>query len=240
MAAFGLAHYNRYALTGDESSRTRFLQVAEWFARAEDGRFTYTFDWIGIPAPWISCMAQGEGISVLTRAYSITGEDRYLTRAIQAAFPFACSVAEGGVRSVIDGQNDFLEEFPMRQPFHVLNGFLYALVGALDLIKLEPSVADDIGLSSLIATLERQWQRWDLGYWSAYDLHASKRARRNAATVSYHRLHVTQMRYLGTLLGSGPLLACADRWARYYHSPLRRVRALYDKIQFRLEEPAAR
>jgi hypothetical protein len=241
VAGYALAHWNRFMATGNEENRDVFLRMAEWFAGKEDARWTYAYDWIGLQAPWISCMAQGQGISVLTRAYATSREQRYLVAARRAAGPFALPISAGGVRSCIDGSRDFLEEFPTREtPMHVLNGFLFALIGILDLATHDPAAIDTTGFTELQSTLEECWPLWDLSYWSAYDLLTSSRGRRNAATVSYHRLHVGQMQYLASKLGSESLRDCAQRWDAYYHSRSKRLLACEAKIRFRLEEPAPR
>lgn len=237
IAAYALAHYNRLVTQGSLDSRSTFLQMADWFLREQDALWRYDFDWGSLKGPWISAMAQGEAISVLTRAYRLTGDERYLKQAIRAVAPLTLPIDQGGVRSRIDGFLDFVEEYPTTPPQHTLNGFLYTLIGLLDLSAIEPSIEGQVGLSSLIHTLETKWKSWDLGYWSSYDLHVTKSGRRNAATVSYHSLHVAQVGYLAERVDSAPLRACHTRWAGFAQSPANRVRALATKILYRLEEP---
>lgn len=239
IAAFALAHFNQYISDGNPNSRNTFLSMADWFLKSEDGLWKYNFDWGDLKAPWISGMAQGEGISVLVRAYLLTENAKYLDKAFQAIYPFSLSVENGGVRSKLDGKWDFLEEYPSKRPSHTLNGFLYALVGIKDLIDIEPDIESQTGFSELIDTLSNQWFRWDLSTWSAYDLQRSPSGKANFATVSYHKIHIALMRYLGTQLNEPQLQKCSNKWLGDYMSLLKRVRALWGKISYRLELPAS-
>ena len=130
IAAYAFAHFNRYRETGEEKSRHIFFQMAEWFMRSDNAIWFYQFDMDDLKAPWISCMAQGEGISVLTRAYRLSQDNRYLSQAKKAVSIFKVPIEDGGVRSLIENQYPFLEEYPsIMCPRHTLNGFLYAIIG---------------------------------------------------------------------------------------------------------------
>lgn len=240
IAAFGLAHWNRFSVAGNDADRETFLRAANWFMESDDARWCYHFDWGELQAPWISCMAQGEGISILTRAYTLTGDARFVEQALRAAEPFAIAVHDGGVRSRIDGRWEFLEEYPVAQPAHTLNGFLYALVGICELERVSPGAAAGAGLEPLVATLASQWHRWDLGYWSAYDLHLARGASRNAATVAYHNIHISLLSHLAVQFASPELKACAAAWDGYTRSLPNRIRALASKIRYRVYSPASR
>jgi hypothetical protein len=117
------------------------MRAARWLAKHEraDGGIPYLFDvdGAGVPmvAPWISCIAQGQAISELMRAYQLTGSATYLHAARHALNPFLHTVP-GGLTSWWDGvggSHRWYEEYPAAQPPHVLNGFMFALVGLHDL-----------------------------------------------------------------------------------------------------------
>ncbi|NEP01158.1 MAG: D-glucuronyl C5-epimerase [Symploca sp. SIO2E9] len=240
IAAYALAHFNRYFNNHNQTSHDIFLQMADWFMKSEDGIWRYLFNWNDLKAPWISCMSQGEGISVLTRAYWLTKNDKYLQQAIKATAPFSLYICEGGVRSKIDGKWEFLEEYPSSSPTHTLNGFLYTLIGILDLSEFYPQTIHETGLNELLKTLSSQWQLWDLSYWSAYDLHLSKSRLRNYVTVSYHKIHISLVRYLYSRFEDLELKECFETWLDYYNSPINRVRALAAKVKYRMEVPPSR
>jgi heparosan-N-sulfate-glucuronate 5-epimerase len=239
IAAYALAHFNRHHRISDDVSRREFLRAADWFASAKKGEWLYHFDWMDLKAPWLSCMAQGEGISVLTRAYRLTSAERYLDQARQAARTFTIPVGAGGVRSRL-GNDDFLEEYPTSNPAHVLNGFLYALIGIHDLMRIDASVADELGFKDLVATLQSNVMKWDLEYWSAYDLSSGPGGRRNATTLAYHDLQIAQLDYLGLVLDSSELRRVADRWTSQRQVLPYRIRALSSKLLYRFLVPAQR
>lgn len=239
VAAFALSHYNRFA-RGQYESLAPFLQMADWFLAQRDGRFEYMFTMKGLRAPWISGMAQGEAMSVLTRAHELSPEKGYLEHAMRAARPLDLNIEKGGVRSKIAGQWDFLEEHPTVSPPHTLNGFLYAMVGILDLIDLEPSMKRFLGFGDLMETISRKWQLWDINGWSAYDLERAKGGRRNPATINYHEIHIALTRYIGEVTDRAELLECSRAWTKNKEQALNRLKAVVGKIRYRSQVPAER
>jgi len=238
VAAYALAHFNRYWRTHDETSRAEFFKAAEWFMRAPEGLWTYDYPWLDLEPPWLSAMAQGEGISVLVRAWALSREERFLAQAKRALVPFTRPLADGGVRSTLDDGSPFLEEYPTRDSVHVLNGFLFALIGLVDLNRVAPAEVAAVDLDALLATLERHLDAWDAGFWSLYDLSHQRTGRPNFATVSYHNLHVAQLTYLGHMTERPRLRQVASHWDACAHRLRCRLRAFWGKVQYRLWEPS--
>ena len=239
IAAYALAHYNRYLRTGQEVHRRTFFRMADWFLQAPEGRWVYTYPWGDLTPPWISAMAQGEGISVLVRAWVLSGDERYLAKARQALQPLLLPLEQGGVRSALEDGSPFLEEYPTRPPDHVLNGFLYALIGLVDLQQVRADWVAPVDLEALLDTLERHLDWWDTGFWSVYDLGYRRTGVPNLVTVSYHNLHITQLTFLGLRTNRPQLVAVAKRWATYARRPLYRWRAFLGKVRYRLLYPGA-
>jgi heparosan-N-sulfate-glucuronate 5-epimerase len=88
VASFGLANWNRYRQQGSEDCRSAFMKCAEWFMKFEEGRFVYRYDMLDLKAPWMAGIAQGQGISLLTRAYLLTRNPGFLAQAQKALLPF--------------------------------------------------------------------------------------------------------------------------------------------------------
>ena len=237
IAAYALAHFNRYERTRDEESKAAFFKAVEWFMRAPDARWAYPFPWLDLRPPWLSAMAQGEGISVLVRAWVLTHQQRYLTQAQRALEPLIQPIEAGGVRSSLDDGRPFLEEYPTQTPDHVLNGFLYALIGLLDLARVVPSAVAPVGLDALLDSLEQHLAAWDAGFWSLYDLGYRRTGRPNLATVSYHNLHVTQLTFVGRVTQRRRLVQMAERWAQDARRLACRLRAFGAKVRYRVQEP---
>jgi len=241
IAAYALAHYNSYIDSRDQKHKETFLKAANWFLKSKDGRWVYNFDWGKLHAPWISAMAQGEGISVLVRAWALTKEQKYLDQAIKACHPMSMPISEGGVLSRLKDGTPFLEEYPVEKPVHVLNGFMYAIIGLVDMERITKSrISSCLRVDELIAGLEKHIDDWDIGYWSAYDLSTNKIGVRNAVTVSYHRLHTTQLLFLGEWSKSEALLKKAEIWRRYEQKLSNRMKAFIVKMIYRMMEKAQR
>jgi len=234
IASYALAHYNRYLETKNEEHKAVFMKAADWFMESPDGIWSYEFDWGELKAPWISAMAQGEGISVLVRAWHLSGDERYLERALMATEPFSREISAGGVLAYLDGRDPFLEEYPTSNPSHVLNGFLFAVIGLADIERIaNRTLPADLGAGRWVDVLGRRLHEWDLGFWSAYDLSLAGHRLRNPTTVSYHRLHISQLRYLGEYARSSVLLNTAEKWDRYRRRFLSRIRAMLMKLAYR-------
>ena len=241
VAAYGLAHYNRYVESRSERELAVFLKTADWFANFPDAQWRYEFDWGALRAPWISAMAQGEGMSVLVRAWRVTQNELYLQRAMQAARVFQRHVNDGGVLSFLDDGTPFLEEYPTAKPAHVLNGFLYSLIGIIDMQHIANEMPVSVAFfNDLFSGLEKHITDWDLGYWSAYDLFAGRFDMRNPATANYHNLHITQLEFIEQWRSSEAIAATVNRWKRYKNRTVYRLRAMTGKILFRTMQKAQR
>jgi hypothetical protein len=182
-------------------------------------------------------MAQGEGASLLVRVHSETGEERYAEAARRALGPLGRTAGERGASAPLDGAL-VPEEYPTSPPSLVLNGMIFGLWGLRDVaVALGDSEADSAfqaGVDALAGSIER----WDTGWWSAYDLHPHRV--RNVASLGYHVLHIAQLEALHALAPRPQLAETAGRWARYAESRANQARAWGGKIAFRLAVPRNR
>ena len=241
IAQYGLGNYNRWKKSADPSSRANFLLVADWLAnhleRNAQGLtvWNHHFDWeyrSTLKAPWYSGLAQGQGVSVLVRAYQESKDDRYLDAARGAFAAFQHSIDRGGV-AFVDGSNDlWFEEYIVSPPTHILNGFIWALWGIYDysLATLDTEAQDLF--SRGVRTLVHNLDRYDLGFWSLYEQSGTRLPM--IASWFYHRLHIVQLRVMRQLTGEQKFADFADRWEGYTHSRLNRARALCYKSAFKL------
>ena len=184
--------------------------------------------------PWLSSMAQGEGASLLVRMYAETGQERYAEAARRALLPLAVDSADGGVRALLQGR-PFPEEYPTSPPSFVLNGAMFAMWGLHD---VGVGLGDGDALSNFQASVDMlasNIHRWDLGYWSQYDLFKHPLA--NISSSFYHDLHINQLRVMHQLAPRPALAAMADRWDADTRSAANRRRALAHKALFRLVVP---
>lgn len=232
IAGYALALWNvRDGWT--DGDRSNFMACADWFAAQQDARFEYRFDGAGLKAPWLSCIAQGQGMSVLVRAWLLTKREAYLDQASLAAKWLLRPVSDGGLLDRLPDGSWFFEEYPGSYP-HVLNGCLHALVGIDDLARARP-LDGPLGeaAAEVMKALSANLDAWDIGGWSTYDFAPGSRTA-NLNTVNYHAVHVA---LLGHVAGGDPVLTrYAETWRRTLASPRSRLVAMIRKIRYRLAE----
>src|SRR6185312_2264226 len=232
-AQWGLGCYERY-LHGDgdvwlDSARKcgDYLMEIQRQGGPLDGGLFHAFPMLHtfpLQPPWMSAMAQGEVASLLVRLQLATGEARYGDAARRAIKAMLVPVAEGGTLAEVDGL-PFVEEYPTPQPSCVLNGAIFAIWGLYDV---------GVGLGSADALAELM-PRYDLGYWSSYDLYPHPLA--NIASGAYHLLHIRQLTALNRLRPDARFETAIDRFNRYRDSAWDRRRAFAAKVAFRLRVP---
>jgi heparosan-N-sulfate-glucuronate 5-epimerase len=222
------------------------VAVVEWLERSADdhGLLAYRFPMphtFPLEAPWYSCLSQGEAGSLLVRAAQALGRPQLLELADQmveplldADSPLVVATPEGPV----------LQEYPTDPPSHVLNGWITALFGLYDVAQAhrDPTptahaagTAFEAGTAALAARLPRYRTSFR---WSLYDLYPHPLP--NTASVSYHRLHVAQLRELHTLAGLDAFSATAEAWERSLSSPPALLVGFVRKVAFRVVRPRSR
>ena len=213
IAEYGLGAWARYRTSLRPELRDCFLVQADWFVAAlrTDLGFglwlhEFAFPVYHLKSPWVSAMAQGLGISVLLRAFELTGQHSYLESATNAFGAFSRGIEEGGV-SCEDKGYLWLEEFPTDPPSHVLNGFVFALWGILDFLRV--TGRDDARRlwSMGLVTLRENLARYEMGCWSRYDLLS-----RHIASAYYHQVHVQQLETLASQTGDSVFRDFHRRW----------------------------
>ena len=238
IAAYALANWNRWAASHSPVARERFEASCGWFAAQPDGAFRHDFALAGMPPGWLSCIAQGEGISVLVRGYSLSGDAALADQARAAARWLETAVAEGGLRDQLPDGGPFLEEYPGTQYRHVLNGCLYALVGLDDLASagLDPSGAAVRLRDGVLASIERNLASWEIGDWTTYDFRppAKRGERANPNTLTYQAVHWILLHHLATRCDRPALATAAARWRAAAGSFAARANALRGKLAYRL------
>ena len=141
IAQWGLGNYNHFCQGQCDEPRKKFLAASDWLCAHLElnslGSWVWNhyFDWeyrSPLKAPWYSALAQGQGISLLVRAYRETGAAAYLEAAERAFTSFLKSTREGGVTFTDARGNLWFEEYIVSPPTHILNGFIWAAWGVYD------------------------------------------------------------------------------------------------------------
>jgi hypothetical protein len=241
VAQWGLGNYNLLRQTGHPSRRDKVVRCADWLLATLDQNssgvwvWSHHFDWEyrdTLRAPWYSGLAQGQAISLLLRAHLETGNPNYLGAARDAFKAFERAVDDGGV-AFTDMRGDWwIEEYIVRPPTHILNGFVWALWGVYDMFLATGENAHRVLYERGVKTLEHNLQVYDTGFWSLYEQSGTRL--KMLASPFYHRLHIVQLRVMHRLTGSEVFAKVADRWEQYRASRLNRTRAILYKGAFKL------
>jgi hypothetical protein len=241
IAQYGLGNYNLWRRTADPERRLKFFLIADWLVSHLECNshgiavWNHRFDWEYrdlLRAPWYSALAQGQGISVLVRAYKESGDSRYLDAARQAFASFQRPIAQGGVAFTDECGDLWFEEYIVNPPTHILNGFIWALWGVYDyLLSTRDASAQEL-FSRGVRTLLHNLERYDLGFWSLYEQSGTRLPM--VASQFYHRLHIVQLRIMHRLTAEEAFARVADRWESYTTSRAKRTRALIYKAAFKL------
>ncbi len=205
---YGLAAYDLYLMSGkkDNDSLAKVLSCADWGLsnQLSDGSWV-TFKYENPDSPF-SSMAQGEGISLLVRAYIETDEKKYLDAALRAKYFMLTSIDNGGTTKYI-GDDVYFYECPA-DPL-ILNGWIFSIWGIFDLYKLTRDTELKKIMDRTLSTLERDLPSYDLGYWSKYE------DKNRIASPFYHKLHIAQLNVMYNLTGKEIYKSYAEKWANY-------------------------
>ncbi len=185
-----------------------------------------------LKAPWYSGLAQGQGLSLLLRAHSESGENKYLEAAEQAFISLTKPISEGGVLFEDEERNLWIEEYLVDPPTHILNGFMWALWGVFDFWLATGRDSARQIFDRGVTTLLRNLSRFDTGYWSLYEQSGTRL--KMLASPFYHRLHIVQLRVMENLTGDRSFAEVANRWDGYANRRTNRTRALVEKSVFKL------
>ncbi len=203
----------------------QFLDAADWLVGSQDSNG-------GWPVPakrsladrqltlrpgWYSAMGQGHAMSVLTRAYFLTKNDKYLKSAEKAIGLFSVEASAGGVRNLFMGLHPWYEEYPTSPGTFVLNGFIYSLIGLYDLKKIGANSNAGQLYEQGLKSLKIMLPLYDTGSGSVYDLrHVSlRKISPNLARWDYHVLHIYQLMWMYSLEGEEMFKSYAERWIKY-------------------------
>jgi len=204
--------------TGADAARSIFLATSDWLVRNQesDGRWLYRFRFAGQPDPWWSGMAEGVAMSLLLRAYQVTGRQAYLAAATSALTTMTRPISEGGV--VDDsGGSLWIEEYLPPYSLHTLNGMLFAIEGVREyaLVTGDPT-ATRIAARAL-QTVVSWLPRFDSGSWTYYNQAPTtangKAVPGKPATFHYHLIQLGELRHFYLLTGDPILLHYIQRWA---------------------------
>ena len=231
----GDGYFDNLTLSSVAPHLRMFLRSADWFVRHQDERGGWAVPVerrladgrLRLAPGWYSAMAQGQAMSVLTRAYVMTGDQKYLDVARRATALFDVPSANGGVLALLFNL-PWYEEYPTVPATFVLNGFIYALVGLYDLSfavaegrakRREDRTAERLYAAG-VESLHRLLPIYDTGTGSLYDLRHMTlsdggRQPPHRARSDYHVTHIIQLLVMATIDDDPVIRSTAERWFGY-------------------------
>jgi hypothetical protein len=223
---YGLGAYDLYLASGKTDDRylRKFTQCAKWAANNQEPTGAWNNFFFKYPQHPYGAMAQGEGASLLLRAYVETGEERFLASARQAIDFMLKPVSQGGTSDGV-----ILLEYTHLAA--VMNGWIFAWWGLYDFV----TVTQDKGIykdwmEKSCKALEEHLPIFSNSYWSMYDLAG------HIASPFYHHLHIAQMQAMYQLTGHEIFMQYDKCWQRNEGSRLDFVRAFVKKTWQKLRE----
>lgn len=240
VSLYALSQYNNLVEKHEEKCENDFLTHAAWLSdnlveKGHYGVWYYNFRWVSpgyvCNPPWVSSMAQGLGISVLVRAWSITHHQKYMRAAEKAAASFDVPVSQGGIL-VTDERGEWYEEFACQKKAHVLNGFVFALIGVYELYECSKNEKFREIFDRGVKTLKEHLRDFELNLlffkWSRYDnrflLYSGDK---------YHQIHIKQLEELYAITKEEVFHQYSTRWKSYvtrYGQPSSRGKTLFTAV----------
>lgn len=222
---YGLGAYDLYLLEKKELFLDKFDICVEWAISNQGNDGSWNNFFYNQPYAPYSSMAQGEGASLLIRAYKEFKNERYLLAANRAIEFMLKPLEKGGTAEYINDEV-FLKEFT-NKPI-VLNGWIFSLFGLYDYLKIDNAPEKMSIYNRSILTLINHIKHFDNGYWSKYDLG------NKLSSPFYHSLHISQLKALYDLTHEEVFMNYENKWQAYEDNPFNKKRAFivkaYQKI----------
>jgi len=228
---FGLAVYNDYIRTKNEEQKQYFLRISRWFYNNRKTDTKFGFYWLTdvekpeyhVFSPWKSAFSQSRAISILLRAWQISGETKYYEAAKLALEPFKYDISDGGVSAYAHNGHPFYEEYVAAEPTMVLDGHIFSLFGLYDFVRAVSSDLDPQahklaanlfhkGIDSLIYWLPE----FDIGFWLRFNLcKMSHYPEIDPCTIGYLRLILRQLSVLFLITENKSIIQYKRKFEQY-------------------------
>ena len=224
---YGLGAYDLYLQDASDAYLQKVYACANWALTNQENNGAWkTFAHKKETLPY-SAMAQGEGISLLLRAYNVSKNESYMEAAKKAVSFLLTSIDDGGVAKYEGDDVYFMEclYLPL-----ILNGWIFAIWGLYDYCKIFDDIAVKDVLNKTLKSLEQKIPEFDAGYWSLYA------EGKMIASPFYHKLHIAQLMVMYDLIGAGIYERFANKWMCYQNSFLKSKYAFFRKMIQKLLE----
>lgn len=226
---YGLGCYEKI-LSGDDSYVAPLKICAEHMLKTQHENGMWDAFKVLRPTNYYSSMIQSQGVSLLLRAYKLTGKEAYLTAAKKAFDAMLIPLDQGGTALLKNGHIQLLES--MNKPM-ILNGAIYSSYGVLDMWVLTGEEKYREIWESVLNAIKDELPNFDTGFWSKYCLNGAY------ASPFYQKVHITQLRVLAKLCGDEVFSQEAQKYEKYLKSRWNYARAFVIKAFQKLKEKDA-
>lgn len=235
MAQFGLAAYAQY-LDNNPVAEDLFIRAADKIVSMmdSDGSLRYSFSWYNYNAKkphevgWVSALAQGQSLSLLSRAYEVTNNYRYIEAGNRILSVLLTDKNRGGVMTTLTDISPklsdyvYFEEYPTTPDSYTLNGYMFTLHGLYDWGKLAERYPFEVGYNDSmyyfncgVESLRLIIDLFDVGGFSNYDLGYMNFPMRPRLIASYHAHHISLLHSLHSITGIEKFKEVENRWISY-------------------------
>jgi len=228
ISQYALGSYDLFLMKKNQFFYDQFINSVNWLIKNQDSQGGWNVN--NLLRCKYSAMTQGEGVSVMTRAFSESNNSKYLNTAIKASELMLKSIKNGGTARYINGKLYF-EEVVTIEPSLILNGWIFAIFGLFDIAKLTKEKKYINMLDVTLKALEDELDNYDCGYWSYYDQCG------NLASTFYHKLHIAQLNVLYDLFNIKKFKSISNKWKSYIANTFNKNRAIIVKVLQRIKDP---
>ena len=241
ISQWGLGNYNLWLENDSKENFDKFILSAEWLANQLTTNQKDVCVWMHnfnfeyrdtLISPWYSGLAQGQGLSLLVRAYKETKRKEYRDVCVKVFNSFNKEVSDGGVNYTDDFGDKWIEEYIVSPPTHILNGFIWSLWGIHDYKIYFKDRAANMLFEDYLKTLAKNLHRYDIKYWSKYEL--SNKPIPMIASHFYHKLHIAQLEIMFSLTGTDIYEFYAKKWNKQLQNSFFKFFAIIHKSIFKV------
>lgn len=226
---YGLGLYDLYLIKKEDNYKKEFINIVNWAVSNQLGNGMW--DCMGKLNNQVhetqSSMCQGEGASLLLRAYALTNDNKYYSCATKAIDFMLRPVEEGGTTSYID--NDIIfQEYVSKYNLSVLNGWIFSIFGLYDYTLINKDKKYLEILKKTLETLKKYLIKYDRKYWTNYD------TKKTIASPFYHNLHINQLCILYKLFDIEEFNYYSKKWKKYQNSKIKKIFSMFIKLKQKL------
>lgn len=224
---YGLGAYDLWLETKEQRYYDIFMKMANWAVNNQDDAGAWnTFGVLDYSNPY-SSMAQGEGASLLARAFKETKVELYRNRCKKAVDFMLLPLEKGGTTDYSGGQM-ILKEYPEKPA--VLNGWMFSGFGIFDCWKITYDEDMMRAWKRTVEEIERELPKFDALFWSYYD------EGKKFASPFYHELHIELLKVYSKISDSQVMERYRAKWLQNKNSWFDAKRAFVFKAFQKLSE----